>query len=897
LAIQYPDYAAWQRNWLSGDRLQTQVAYWRNQLVDAPVLLELPTDRPRPAQRSFAGATLDVVIDAELTRDLKRLSHQHGTTLFMTLLAAWAAVLSRLSGQQDLVIGTPTANRGRQELESLIGFFVNTLALRIDLSDEPSVAELLARVRTHALAAQDHQDLPFEQVLEIVQPPRRLDHTPLFQVMFAWQNNEQTKLKLAGLQVTPVDMPYDSTKFDLELSLGEHGDRIVGEMSYAVALFDRITIERQRDYLIRVLRAMVADASQPVSRIDILGEDERNQLLHTWNRTEVAYPDAVCIHQLFEQQVQRHPEAVAIVHGEQATSYDALNAQANRLAHQLIENGVRAGDRVALLLERGVALITAQLAILKAGAAYVPLDRQAPSSRLAAMLADCTPRLLITDAAHASSAMGDLAVLTIDSDLLDTYGSTNHGLSLSAEAIAYVIYTSGSTGTPKGVVVPHRAISRLVINNHYAAFDSNARVAFAANPAFDASTMEVWGPLLHGGRVIVIDADTFTDATRFSRAISQHRITVLFLTTALFNQYASSMAPALAQVEYLLCGGEREDMASFAALLSEAGTQRLVHCYGPTESTTFATSYEVVALDETMQRLPIGRPIANTRTYLLDKHRQPVPLGTVGELYIGGAGVAHGYLNRPELTAERFLLDPFSPHPDARMYKTGDLARYLPDGNLLFVGRNDDQVKLRGFRIEPGEIEARLIEHPEVREAVVIALESGNRGKYLAAYVVTAGQAATLDVAGVLRAHLLTDLPDYMIPAAFVVLPSLPLTPNGKLDRKALPVPDDAAFARQKYEPPQGEIEQMIGSLWEQLLGIQRVGRHDHFFELGGHSLLAARLVNQVSEIIDVSIELSSVFSHPRLSSFAKHVLIASLKDELDDTDLLELTNAEGTTP
>ncbi|ERT10339.1 non-ribosomal peptide synthetase, partial [Photorhabdus temperata] len=703
LTVQYPDYAAWQRQWLSADRVQIQSDYWRTILADAPVLLDLPTDRLRPSEQSFAGHVIPINLDEKLTASLKYLSEQQGITLFMTLLSAWATVLSRLSGQDDVVIGTPSAGRNRQEVESLIGFFVNTLALRIDLSGAPNVAELLARVRQTALAAQEHQDLPFEQVVEIVQPPRRLAHTPLFQVMFAWQNNQYTDWKLPGLAVSSADQVFDTVKFDLELSLFEEDGRVVGALNYATALFEQSTIERHVGYLHMVLQAMVANPQQPVGEIDILSPAERRLLLETWNATETTYPHQLCIHQLFEQQAEKTPEATAIIYGEQILNYAELNARANGLARQLIAQGVYPDDPVAIQLERSIELVVAQLALLKAGAVYVPIDPRLPDERKSGLISDCSARLLITD--RQADIPADLAVplfwLTDETGTIREEDGLNPDLACSSSGAAYVMYTSGSTGTPKGVVVPHRAVIRLVINNGYAEIGQDDRVAFTANPAFDASTFEIWAPLLNGGTLVVIDQTTLLTPPDFVRALDTYRITVLWLSIGLFNRLAEALSPVLPQIKMLITGGEPLDPYVIAQVLRNGPPQQLLQAYGPTEGTTFATTYRISALAQGTAQIPIGRPIANTRLYLLDAYGQPVPLGATGEIYVGGEGIACGYLNRPGLTAERFLIDPFSDASDARMYRTGDLARYLPDGNLVFVGRNDQQVKIRGFRIEP----------------------------------------------------------------------------------------------------------------------------------------------------------------------------------------------------
>ncbi|WP_350306988.1 amino acid adenylation domain-containing protein [Photorhabdus viridis] len=863
LTIQYPDYAAWQRQWLSAERIQSQSDYWRTKLADTPVLLDLPTDRPRPLEQSFAGALLPVSLDAELTQSLKRLSEQQGVTLFMTLLAAWATLLSRLSGQEDLVIGTPSAGRSRQEVESLIGFFVNTLALRMDLSGAPNTTELLARTRQTALAAQEHQDLPFEQVVEIVQPPRQLAHTPLFQVMFAWQNNESTEWGLPGLSVSPADQRIDIAKFDLELSLSEVDGRIAGYLHYATALFDQPTIERHVAYLHTVLREMAANPQQLVGKIDILTVAERQLLLETWNATQAPYPDQSCIHRLFEQQVEQTPDAIALVYEERILSYAELNARANWLARRLIGQGIQSDDRVAVLLERSVELVVAQLAILKAGAVYVPIDPRVPDERKNWLINDCSAKLLLTDSPV------DLAIpLFCLADKMDAIGEEDHhniGLPRSSTALAYIMYTSGSTGTPKGVMVPHRAVVRLVINNGYAEIGPDDRVAFTANPAFDAGTFEVWAPLLNGGALVVIDHDTLLTPHKLVQVLRVHRVTVLWLTIGLFNRLAAELSPVLPQIKILIFGGDIPDVHVIAQVLDNHPPQQLLQAYGPSEGTTFTTTYRIAELSPGVTWIPIGQPIANTRVYLLDIYGQLVPLGVTGEIYIGGDGVACGYLNRPELTTERFLPDPFSNEPGARMYRTGDLARYLADGNLDFLGRNDQQVKIRGFRIEPGEIEARLVEHPAVSEAVVLVLGDG-QDKRLVAYV-----AAETDeeLVNRLRTHLSAILPDYMVPAAFVCLDAFPLTPNGKLDRRALPAPGEEAFARQVYDAPQGETETLLAAIWSELLGIEQVSRYDSFFALGGHSLLAVRMIDRLRNA-GLTLAVRDLFQFPMLSEFAQ---------------------------
>jgi amino acid adenylation domain-containing protein/thioester reductase-like protein len=873
LPVQYADYAAWQRRWVEGEVLRAQADYWTQTLADAPELLELPTDRPRPAQMDHAGARLGVELDPALTAALTALSQRHGTTLFMTLLAGWAVVLSRLSGQQDVVVGTPTANRGRSEIEGLIGFFVNTLAVRVDLSGTPTVGELLGRVKERALAAQHHQDIPFEQVVELVDPVRSLSHTPLYQVMFAWQNAPRGGLELPGLTLGGVDAPagQGTAKEDLSLSLGEVNGRIVGGVTYATSLFERATVERWVGYLRRVLEEMAADEDRPVERLALMPESERARVLREWNRTDAAYPGETCVHQLFEAQVERDPAATAVVCEGRCLTYAELNARANRLAHHLRGLGVGPEARVALVMGRSPELVEAELAVLKCGGVYVPLDAEHPAERLREVLEDSAPVALLTTSELAERfASLSLPVLALDAEFAAwaSLPATNPVVKgLTADHLAYVMYTSGSTGRPKGVMVSHRSIVRLVVDNGYAAFGADDRVAFAANPAFDATTMEVWAPLVNGGTIVVIGQDTLLEPQAMARALEDEGVTALFITTAVFNRYAETIPGALARLRFLLTGGEASDPASFARVLDQGGSGTLIHCYGPTETTTYAITHDVRHVAEGARGIPLGGPIGNTSVYLLDRAGEPVPVGVAGELYIGGAGVARGYQGRAGLTAERFVPDPFGAEPGARLYRTGDLVRWRPEGTLEFLGRTDHQVKVRGFRIEPGEIEARLLEHPGVREAIVLVREDAPGDKRLVAYVggdETAGAEA-------LRAHLGERLPAYMVPAAYVRLDALPLTPNGKVNRKALPAPEGDAFARSGYEAPVGETEEALAAIWAEVLGLERVGRDDGFFELGGHSLLAVTMIARMRRQ-GLHADVRTLFAAPTLAALAAAV-------------------------
>ncbi|MBA2673524.1 amino acid adenylation domain-containing protein, partial [Ramlibacter sp.] len=844
LAIQYADYAAWQRRWLDGEVLQRQSSYWKDRLSGAPALLELPTDRPRPAQQDPRGAVAGIALDETLSAALKALSQRHGATLHMTLLSAWAALLGRLSGQDDVVIGTPVANRTRSEVEGLIGFFVNTLALRFDLSDGPSTVQLLRQVKAESLNAQQHQDLPFEQVVELAKPERSLSHTPLFQVLFSWQNNVRGELALPGLQLQTVGAPHTISKFDMTLSLGEVDGRIAGSIEYASALFDAATVERHLGHYRRLLQAMVADENQAVGQLELLDAAEREQLLVQWNATEAHYPREACVHELFEAQARRTPAAIAVVQGEQTVTYGALDAEANRLAHFLRDLGVGPDTRVAVCMERRPYLLTGLLAVLKAGGAYVPLDLGSPRERLASLLADCDPAVVLVDAAGAK-ALGDGShgpVVALDADAppwADASAERPDAAGLRPDHLAYVIYTSGSTGMPKGVMVEHRSVVNY-LSWAAEAYQANRGAVVSSSLSFDATVTSLWAPLTQGGTVRLLpegqeveglEAQVQADGCGLVKITPAH---LEVLGQRLLAQGARST------VDVFVVGGEALAPSTVALWQRLQPGVRIVNEYGPTETVVGCIVHDVPQDADASRSVPIGRPIANTRIYVLDANGQPTPVGVPGEIHIGGDGVARGYLNRPELTAERFLDDPF--HAGGRMYKTGDLARYRADGTLDYLGRNDFQVKIRGFRIEPGEVEAKLAQLPGVRGAAVLAREDNPGDKRLVAYVVGDDP---IDAQS-LRAQLARLLPEYMVPSAYVVLDQLPLTPNGKLDRRALPAPDGLSLAAPAYEAPQGEAETHLARLWSELLHAERIGRHDDFFALGGHSLLAMRLLSQL---------------------------------------------------
>jgi amino acid adenylation domain-containing protein len=893
LPLQYADYAAWQRRWVKDEVLEQQAAYWTRTLAGAPALLELPTDHPRPQRMDHAGALLPMELDAELTTGLKALARRHGATLFMTLLAGWAVVLSRLSGQPEVVVGTPTANRARPEIQGLIGFFINTLALRVDLSERPTVAGLLEQVKRRTLEAQANQDIPFEQVVERVEPARSLAYSPVFQVLFAWQNAPGGGLELPGLALEPVPGAERTTaKFDLSLSIMEWDGRIVGDVEYATSLYDRATVERHVRYLRRVLEEMAADDTRPVDALALLPEAERRLVVEEWNRT-VEYPSDACLHTLFERQVARTPGATAVVFQGEELSYAGLNARANRLAHHLVARGVGPDARVAICVERGMEMVVALLAVLKAGGGYVPLDPAYPEDRLRYTLADSRPLLLLTQAALRERFSDlDLPVLSLDADApswADLPETNPERADVGPAHLAYVIYTSGSTGQPKGVMVEHRNVARLFsATDAWFGFGASDVWTLFHSFAFDFSVWEIWGALLYGGRLVVVPRETARSPEEFYALLCREGVTVLNQTPSAFRQLIAAQQ-AVGGEHALRCvvfGGEALEPATLRPWFerNDERRTRLVNMYGITETTVHVTYRPIERADtERAGPSPIGVRIPDLKTYILDARGEPVPVGVTGELYVGGAGVARGYLDRPGLTAERFVRDPFSADPRARLYRTGDLGRWLADGTIEYLGRNDHQVKIRGFRIELGEIEARLAEHPAVRETAVMARDDAGGDRRLVAWYVADEPVE----AESLRAHLGARLPDHMLPAAYVHLHALPLTPSGKIDRNALPAPEGDAYARRGDEAPEGEMEQALAAIWSEVLGVEEVGRWDHFFELGGHSLLAVQVISRIRQRLSAEVELGIVFERPVLKELAE-ALSAAGRAELPPIEVVD---------
>ncbi|HEX8559980.1 MAG TPA: amino acid adenylation domain-containing protein [Pyrinomonadaceae bacterium] len=868
LPVQYADFAQWQRARLAGRLLDEQLAYWRRQLGGALPVVELPSEKTRPPKATYNGANEPWSLPAELAERLKALGRERGATLFMTLTAAFQTLLHRYTGLEDVVIGAPVAGRTRVEAENLIGFFANTLVLRTDFSGDPRFEDLLGRVREVTLEAHAHQDVSFEMLVEELQPARDLGHTPLFQVMLAMQNAPLPEMRLRGLKVSQVEVDTGTAKFDLIFFVREAGGGLAGSWEYNSDALDRASVRRMMAHFETLLRGVVEDPGRRLSALPLLSPAEERRLLVEWNDTRALYPRGESLHQLFEAQAKLTPNSIAIIYEHERWTYRELNRRANQLAHHLRGLGVGPEALVGVLLERSVELVVALLGVLKAGAAYVPLDPDYPPQRLAFMLEDTRAPVLLTQARlleQAPAGHGARVVrLDADWEQIAAHSEEDPGDGASPENLAYMIYTSGSTGRPKGVAIEHHSAVTLV---HWARdnFDPESLrgVLASTSVCFDLSVFEIFVPLSCGGAVIMA-----ANALALPELPAASEVTLV-------NTVPSAMAELLrlegmpASVRTVNLAGEALQNALVQRVYEKSGVGRVVNLYGPSEDTTYSTWAVIERGRDGVP--PIGRPVSNTRVYIVDGVGSPAPVGVAGELYIGGDGLARGYLNRPALTAERFVPDPFSGEPGARLYRTGDLARYLSSGEIEFLGRVDHQVKVRGFRIELGEIEAALAEQPEVQESVVVARGRGDSAPLLVSYIVTRpGFAPT---SGELRRRLKEQLPEYMIPSAFVILDEMPLTPNGKVNRAALPEPEQTlADAESAYLAPRTPVEEELADIWAGMLGLARVGVHDNFFDLGGHSLVATQVVSRVRQAFHLELPLRALFEAPTVAELAAHV-------------------------
>jgi amino acid adenylation domain-containing protein len=867
MPVQYLDYAEWQRRWLAGGALAEHLAYWKEQLRPLSSSLQLPTDRHRPKLQTFNGARLLKYFPPQLSVQLKALARAEGATLYMVLLAAFKVLLYRYSGDELIAVGSATANRNRPEVDRVIGFFANNVVMLGDLSRDPTVREMLGRVKDTALKAYAHQNMPFDVLVDAVSSRRELDHSPLFQVMFVLHSLMMDRIDLAGLNCKLVELDIKSARFDLSVDVFDVAQGLRVYFEYNTDLFNTESIDRMMDHFQMVLEGFVADPGARIRQLPLLRSEERVQLTRDWNRTETEYPRDATVHGLFEAQARRTPQAEAVRFGDASLTYEQLDRRANRLANRLQALDVRPESLVGVCVERSLDMVVALLGVLKAGAAYVPLDPAFPKDRLEFMIRDASLKTVVTQSNLMGLLDSDVCALCVDTQLDNASDERpQDAVATSADSIAYVIYTSGSTGQPKGVQLEHRSVVNFLSSMHrQPGIDSKDIVLSVTTLSFDIAGLEIFGPLTAGGSVVIADRATALDGQRLMALIDESDATVMQATPATWRLLFEAGWEGKSDLK-ILCGGEALPRDLADRLLDTA--DELWNMYGPTETTIWSTIARVTRDDRPPH---IGRPIANTRVYILDPERQPTPVGVPGEIYIGGDGVARGYLGRPELTQERFVPDPFDARTVARMYRTGDLGRWRPDGTIECLGRVDQQVKIRGYRIEPGEIEVQLAKHPEVTQAAVVARPDASGEQRLIAYVV-GGSGTDFEPAS-LRRFLGASVPDYMIPSVFVTLPALPLTPNGKIDRKALPAPEGRALsATATYASPQNEAESSVAAIWQEVLRVERVGRHDNFFDLGGHSLLVVQVQTRMQKRFSRKFMLIDLFQHPTVASLAEFI-------------------------
>ena len=872
LPIQYADFAAWQRESMKAEIVEKESRFWRNRLAGLT-----PLDIPHLGEGSgglMEGATCNFEIPEPLAAAIRAMAKKEGITLFMALLAGWKAFLSRLTGQTDIAIGSPITNRTRTETEDLMGFFLNTLVLRTSLAEDPTVRETLHRVRDTTLEAFAHQDLPFEMMIEDLQPDRLPGKNPLLRAMFVLMIGEEKSWRTPDALIEPMPVDESKTKFDLMLHLRDTGRTIAGALIYDKSLFTPAMARRVAGHYETLLSGMTGHPDARITSLPLISPADRERILTDWNDTSAPFPADRPIHALFGEQVSRNPDAIAVEDRGTEITYRELDRRSDVIAGALIREGVSPGDTVAINLPRSAGLVAGILGILKAGAAYVPLDPSYPAGRLDVMLRESGAKILIGEGELPSTLPESVTWLPISAASGDPRSSQlssfNHHPSAFAPhpaGVAYVMFTSGSTGIPKGVLVLHRGISRLVINTNYVKFTAADVVGFASNTSFDASTFEIWGALLNGSRLVIVPKETLLSPPELASFLRDRKISILFLTTPLFHHLAREIPGAFGLLRYLVAGGDALQPEAARAVLRKAKPAHLVNGYGPTEVTTFAICHDVTHVPSDAISIPIGRPISNTRAYILDGTRQPVPPGIAGELYLGGPGVAAGYLNDPAATAASFIADPFSTDPASRLYKTGDLARWTGEGLIEFMGRVDNQVKIRGFRIEPGEIEATLLRHPRVREAIVVPRADSSGQKQLAAYVV---QRPGLPLTSAeLREHILASLPDYMVPGAFAFPAKLPLNANGKVDLTALAA-QPLIETRHSHEQPGTWMEATLVDIWEMILDQRPIGVTDDFFDLGGHSLLAIRMLSEVEKKTGIRIPPRLLFEDATVRHLAR---------------------------
>jgi len=866
LTVQYADYAEWDRRWLAAGTLERQLAFWKKELGGSLPVLQLPTDRPRPRLQTHNGSQVRLNLEPKFVAELKTAARSENVTLFMLMLGAWQVLIHRYTGEEDLPIGSAVANRNRPEVERVVGFFANNIVLRGNASGNPTVRELLLRVRDTALNGYAHQDMPFDLLVNALATRRDLEHSPLFQVMFVLNSLPLSKLEVPGLEGEPLTFESGTSRFELSLDAFDMPDGMKIVLEYNTDLFEPASMERLLAHYHRLLQGFIADRGVRISDVPMLTEREGTQILGAWNQTAASFSSQSAVHQLFEAQAARNPEALAVICGSKSLSYAQLNQRANQLARHLQQLGVGADTLVGLSMDRSVEMVVGMLGILKAGGAYVPLDPGFPRDRIELMVRDSALDIVVTQELIAETLPGThVRQVRIDTDWREIERQAHTNLTPVAHAsnLAYVIYTSGSTGIPKGVQLEHRSVVNFLETMHREpGIGADDRLLAVTTLSFDIAGLEIFGPLTAGGSVIIAERATALDGIRLAELIESADATILQATPATWRVLLESGWTGKADLK-MLCGGEALPRDLADRLLPLGG--ELWNMYGPTETTIWSLVERVWPGE---MHPGIGRPIANTQVYILDAARRPVPVGVPGELYIGGDGLARGYLKRPELTAERFVPDPFNTTPNARMYRTGDLARWRADGTVQCLGRADHQVKIRGYRIEPGEIEAMLAKHADVVQNVVVARADSTGEHRLVAYVI-ARAGVTLDPAD-LRRFLAQDLPDYMVPSTYVALEQFPLTPNGKIDRKALPDPGMSVLAvSTSYAAPATDTESTVAAIWQEVLNVPRVGRNDNFFDLGGHSLLVVQVQSRIQKKLGRVLPIVEFFQHPTVTTLA----------------------------
>jgi len=876
--IQYGDYAVWQKSWFNGKTREDLIAFWKNELNNYSVMLNLPTDRARPAQQIISGSILPIQISKKMMDSIKSFCHREDVTLFMMFFAAFNTLLYRYAGDEDIMTGTPIANRNQPGINALFGFFVNTLALRTNLSGRPSFRELLGRVRHTSLKAYANQEMPFEKLVQVIHPERNLSQNPIFQVMFTFQNMPKPNLQFADLVFTAESVHNDTSKFDLSLTCAEDSEGLTGSLEFNTDIFDKRTAGRMLDHYRILLQAILENPDQRIHRLPILSRAEKQKIMVDWNKKQVTYPENLGIHHLFERQVELFPDKTAVVFEDKQITYIELNNRANQLAHHLIDLGVETETLVGVYLEPSIEAVVGIIGILKAGGAYVPLNPDDPVDRQAMILEDARVHLLLTKGRTPLQFQDQnvpMVDMTNDWSNIALQNDYNPGRDIQPSDLMYIIYTSGSTGRPKGVMITHKNIVALLHTHKHVTRERNPRIGTSVSPlSFDVSVEECWSCLSFGGTLHIIRHELVIDGDYFANYIVKHKITATYIYPQLIPEicrYLSRVKDRL-ELKCVLTGLQPKTEGTMQHLRDLSDELRILNVYGPTETTYGATFFNFQKSRNSHRDVPIGIPYPNYQTFIVDSFLQPVPIGVQGEILIGGTGLARGYLNQPDLTDKKFIPNLFSDQPGSRLYRTGDLGRFLPDGNIEFLGRLDNQVKIRGYRIELGEIESVLEQHPHIREAVVSTKSDSTGEERLVAYCVLS-HGHTTDTQEI-KDFTKLKLPVYMVPPAIVILDAMPRTTSQKIDRSRLPEPDrNHPDPNKTYFAPQTPVEEVVVHIWSEVLGIEQIGTHDNFFDLGGDSLLAIRVTSRIRDTFSHEISARHFFENPTITEYASFLL------------------------